>query len=96
MSVKILQIENVTKMELYNYLEELLDKKIEMLESSPDPKQKMTRQNVADEFGIHLVTVDEWSKKGILKSFKIGRRIFFYRKDVDDALKQKKSLKYKR
>jgi len=37
-------------------------------------------------FAISLVTVNEWRKKGILKAYKIGNRVYFKRNEVEAAL----------
>lgn len=48
----------------------------------------LTRKDVAKMFKISLVTVHEWSKKGILKPHKIGTRVRFKKTEVMAAIKE--------
>ena len=47
-----------------------------------EPVELMTRQEVADFFQISLVTVHDWTKKGILSCYRIGHRIRYKRSDI--------------
>ncbi|WP_081212297.1 helix-turn-helix domain-containing protein [Salegentibacter sediminis] len=46
----------------------------------------MTRNEVADLLQIDLSTIHNWTRKGRLKSFGIGSRVYFRRRDIDEAL----------
>ena len=59
-------------------------------------KQIYTRKEVAQELGISLVTLGEWTKRGIIKAFRIGNSVRYKAEDVDKALKEVHSLKYMR
>lgn len=51
-----------------------------------EPKQYLTRQEVAEMFSIDLSTVHNWKKKGILNAHQIGGRVFYLRDEVDNAI----------
>ena len=51
-----------------------------------EPIQYTTRKEVADMFGVSTVTVSEWTKKGLLKSYKLGNRVYYKRAEVDQAV----------
>lgn len=51
----------------------------------------LTRKEVADMLGVSLVTIHEWSKKGVLISYRIGNRVRFKQSEVLEAIKQKNS-----
>lgn len=51
-----------------------------------EPTQYMTRREVSELFGVALNTVSDWTKKGLLKSYKIGNRIYYKRHEIDQAL----------
>lgn len=92
---KIIQLQNVSKAELFEQLENLIDRKFDVL-SKLDKNEKLSIKEVADELGVAELTVHNYIKKGYLTAFKIGRRVFIKREALDEALKEVKSLKYKR
>lgn len=63
---------------------------------SKNRNEKLSIKEVAQELDVSELTVHNYVKKGILKAFKIGRRVFIRRTDLESALKEVKSLKYKR
>jgi excisionase family DNA binding protein len=64
---------------------------------SPEPPEKyLTRKETAKLLQISLVTLNEWSKKGIIQSYRIGGRIRYKKTEIDEALKEVKNLKYRR
>lgn len=46
----------------------------------------LTRQEVATMLKINISTVDLWRKNSILSDYAIGNRIYFKRKEVEEAL----------
>ena len=56
----------------------------------------LTRKQTAKLLQISLVTLRDWSVKGILQSYKIGGRIRYKKSELDEALKAQKNLKYRR
>jgi excisionase family DNA binding protein len=52
-----------------------------------EPTEYMTREDVRDMLNIDLSTVHNWTKRGKLKSYGIGNRVYFKRKEVQQAIK---------
>lgn len=52
-----------------------------------DADKLITRQNVADIFGISLPTVHSWANTGILIAYKIGNKTRFKKSEVLQACK---------
>ncbi|MFT3920428.1 helix-turn-helix domain-containing protein [Cloacibacterium sp.] len=48
----------------------------------------MTRQEVANLFGVTLPTIHDWSRKKILNPYRIGKKIRYKESEVKEALKQ--------
>jgi excisionase family DNA binding protein len=46
----------------------------------------LTRAQVAQKLSITLFTVNEWTKKGKLSGYRIGRRVLYKENEVDKAL----------
>ncbi|MDO7174152.1 helix-turn-helix domain-containing protein [Mariniflexile sp. AS56] len=58
--------------------------------------EKLTPEQAAEEQNCTVQTVYAQIKKGILPASKVGRKLLIKRSDLDNALKEVKSLKYKR
>lgn len=48
--------------------------------------ENWTAQQTADFCKVSKVTIHEWTKKEILKKYKIGNRIFYKKKEVISAI----------
>lgn len=46
----------------------------------------MSRQEVADYFGVSLVTLYNWTKQNRIKSVGIGRRVYYKMSDVQKSI----------
>ena len=51
-----------------------------------EPTEYLTRNEVAKLLKIDLSSVHNWTKKGILQSYQIGGRVYYIRKEVEDAI----------
>ncbi len=66
------------------------------ISTQPSQEQYLTRKETAKLLQISLVTLWSWSKDGIIQSYTIGSRVRYKKSDIDNALKAKKNLKYRR
>jgi hypothetical protein len=55
-----------------------------------------TRKQTSEILQVSLVTLNEWSKSGVLPTSKVGSRVRYKKSDVLSALKDVRNLKYKR
>jgi hypothetical protein len=55
-----------------------------------------TRKQTSEILQVSLVSLNEWSKSGVLPTVKIGSRVRYKKCDVLAALKDVRNLKYKR
>ncbi len=46
----------------------------------------MTRKALQAEFAICTQTVRNWERTGLLKPYTVGRRVFYYRREVLEAM----------
>jgi len=63
--------------------------KIDKLKAQFQPKEPteyLTRNEVKDLLHVDLSTVHNWTKKGKLKSYGIGNRIYYKRHEVEEAI----------
>ena len=96
MEKQIIQIENVTASELFERLDNLTKLVTELKAKEPEtPPQSdyISRQEVADIFGITLPTVHEWTINGILSAYKVANRVYYKRKEVESTYTKKVSRK---
>lgn len=50
----------------------------------------LSSDNVIELLKISKVTLHNWKKKGLIKSHRIGRRVYFKKQDLEQAIKQQK------
>jgi len=68
---------------------EYIKNEIATLRKSFQPKQPneyLTRLEVSKLLKIDLSSVHNWTKKKILQSYQIGGRVYYKRKEVEDAI----------
>lgn len=56
------------------------------LTNQSKPTDFLTRQDVAKMFKVSLVTVSDWTAKGLLKSYKLANRVYYKRGEIEQAL----------
>ena len=56
----------------------------------------LNRFEVADLLRISLPTLANWTKEGILQSYRIGKRVLYRVDEVNSSLQKVSNLKYKR
>lgn len=84
---QVLQIESIGSNALLNEVEKLLNKTLATLAAKPQEPELITRQQVAEIFGITLPTVHSWTNTGILQAYKIGNKTRFKKSEVLQACK---------
>ena len=88
-----LLIQQCTMNDVEKVLSRLLDEKLENILPISTPTEGESkdglykRKEAADMLGVSLVTLDTWAKAGIIKSRKIGTRIYYTKKAIDEALR---------
>ncbi|MDG1056509.1 MAG: helix-turn-helix domain-containing protein [Flavobacteriaceae bacterium] len=82
--------------ELRRMISDAIDSKISKLREVnslliPDKKTELlTRKEVAELFGISLVTLDKWRRFDLLpRSTKQGGRIYFLKEEIENYIKNK-------
>jgi excisionase family DNA binding protein len=99
LDMKELILNSIDEKELRALIKEVLtetfrDKKPEA-EHKSDSILK-NRFEVVELLKISLPTLNNWTKQGILQSYRIGNRVLYKENEVIQALTATKNLKYKR
>lgn len=80
--------------DLENMMSRILDKKLaNIIESTPKVEDfprgiLYKRKDAAIRLQISLPTLDAWTRAGIINGRRIGTRIYYTEKDINDALKK--------
>ncbi|WP_167616992.1 helix-turn-helix domain-containing protein [Maribellus sediminis] len=89
MADKTLQFIQTTPEQLQEAIIRGVKIEINKLQENFQPKQPeelMTRNEVKDFLKVDLSTVHNWTKKGKLKSYGLGHRIYYKRSEVEQAI----------
>jgi excisionase family DNA binding protein len=74
---------------LANLIDEKLQERFKELVKEFQPKEPvdfLTRKETAELLKISLVTLHQWTNKGILKAYKFGNKTYFSRKEITSQL----------
>jgi excisionase family DNA binding protein len=92
-------LQGINTEDLKEIFREVLEEKIKK-ESKPQELGRklpyLNRFEVAELLKISLPTLNNWSKTGIVQSYRIGNRILYKAEDIEQAIQSVKNLKYKR
>lgn len=86
-------IQGATMSDLESMVSRLLDKKLaNIVESTPKVEEKpkdglYRRKEAAQRLRVSTVTLDNWVKIGVINARRIGTRVYFTEKDINEALK---------
>ena len=61
-----------------------------------EDQEYLTRKEVAKLLKISLTTLNDWSKQGIVQAYRIGNRVLYKKKEIEDSVSKVQSSKYKR
>ncbi|MGD9929313.1 MAG: helix-turn-helix domain-containing protein [Mangrovibacterium sp.] len=85
-----IQLIQLTPDELENKIVAGVKAEIEILKKEFQPKEPteyLTRNEVRDLLQVNLSTVHNLTKRGVLKSYGIGARVYYKRHEVEQAIK---------
>ena len=88
MKKNVIQLHNVDP-ETFSYnIVNVITKRIDSLEKKLPPKKSewITRKQASFMLSVSLVTISDWSKKGILKAYRIGNRVRFKLNEIEEVL----------
>lgn len=92
LSPNAMLIQGATMSDLESMMSRLLDMKLANI-STPkveeNPKDRLyKRKAAAEKLQISLVTLDNWTKLGVITARKIGARVYYTDSDINNALKK--------
>ena len=91
----LIQIHGLDKQEFISILEEVVQSKLSEVRENDKP-DVYSVQEVSKLLSVSELTVYNYIKRGIIPSTKISRKHLIKRTDLEEAIKDVKSLKYRR
>ena len=91
-------LQGVSVNEFLSQIGQLIDEKMTSQHQTKNEKQSayLSRKEVAQLLKITLKTLHEWTKGGILQSYKIGTRVLHKENEVKETLEKVPSFKHKK
>ena len=88
MSKKITEVHEITSHDLLNTIRSCIKEEFKTIQipKSDEDIVWLTRNEAAKYFGVSLVTIYNWTKEGILTSYKISNRLRFKKSELQDIL----------
>jgi excisionase family DNA binding protein len=84
--VQSIQMLNITPIDLANLIKDGIKSELTELKKTLNPDHlespHLTRRETAKFFGVSLNCVNDWTRKGILKAYKVGQRTYFKRSEL--------------
>lgn len=85
--------------EFKEFISNILDEKLKGLitpsRNNENEAQFLSRQQVCDLLKISLPTLNSFTKREIIKGYRVGRRVLYKYSDIEISLKEISSLRYK-
>ena len=69
-------------------------KNIQPQTSNPPRETLLTRKETADKLKISLVTLNDWTKRGLIQSYLIGGRVLYKDSEIEASLYKTQTVKY--
>ena len=84
-SQQTIQFIQVTPKQLQNAIIEGVKQQLKHLKPI-EPNEFLSRSEVAKMLGVNESTIHNWRVRGVISAYQIGGRVFFKRKDVENAM----------
>lgn len=83
--------------ELTGIINTAVKEAVKLIQASPKEKPGETllsRKETADKLKISLVTLNDWTKRGLIQSYLIGGRVLYKDSEIEGSLHQVKTVKF--
>jgi excisionase family DNA binding protein len=90
-------IQNLHPEDLKRLIEKTIENCLQSLpKNEPESNGYLTRQETSKLLRISLPTLNELTKKGVLKGYRIGSRVLYRHSEVENSLSEIQTQKYRR
>lgn len=56
----------------------------------PNQLNLLTQEQLSDLLSVHPTTLINWHKKGLIRKYQLGRRVYYKPSDIENAMKKLK------
>jgi hypothetical protein len=95
--MKNLFLSTHTTEELIEIFRQVVKQEVRAIQPIPFPTASETllsRRETADKLKVSLVTLNDWSRRGLIQSYIIGGRVLYKQSEIEASLHQVKTVKY--
>lgn len=86
----VIEIENISVEELVamisNSVLDVLESRLKLLQKESDQQLLLTRAETAKYLHVNMTTLWNWTKKGKIKAYGIGNRVYYKKNEIDKAI----------
>jgi excisionase family DNA binding protein len=90
---KMIILQGVTVDGLLEHIDAIVEKRLNEKIEQLNPKKGykfLSRKEVSQILKVSLVTISDWSKRGIINSYRIGTRVRYKSDEIEEALIKRK------
>lgn len=89
-------IRNITAEELQEVIRTVIKEELQVLQPKKNETRYLTRNEVVDLLKISLPTLHDYTKRGIVKGYRIGSRVLFKLDEIEQSIKSIDIIRYRR
>jgi excisionase family DNA binding protein len=89
-------LENISSDDLFLKMRELISEELNKRLQPDIPQLYITKKEAAAKLRLSLPTLGRLTSDGTLKGYRVGRRVLYRTDEIDQALKEIHTLKYRR
>jgi hypothetical protein len=79
---------------IHNAVREAVKNSITVSPNTVPSEKLLTRKETADKLKISLVTLNDWTKRGMIQSYLIGGRVLYKDSEIEGSLHKVRTVKY--
>ena len=90
---KMIILQGITLDGLLEHIDTIVEKRLNEKIEQLNPKKGykfLSRKEVSQILKVSLVTISDWSKRGIINSYRIGTRVRYKSDEIEEALIKRK------
>jgi excisionase family DNA binding protein len=89
-------ISNLDEQQLFETFRGIVREELQNLQPAKPETKYYSRKETAQRFKISLPTLNEYTRKGVIKGYRVGSRVLYSEAEIEQALKEIPVLKYRR
>jgi hypothetical protein len=79
---------------IHNAVREAVKNSITVSPNTVPSEKLLTRKETADKLKISLVTLNDWTRRGMIQSYLIGGRVLYKDSEIEGSLHKVRTVKY--